>query len=91
MDGCKGLPFESMNAFLVSQINLIKFYDIDSFMEMKSSMITIPLLESQTREPNEIIGMAKDVSENFLAVISGKNLIMDQQKPNQLFIFKRIR
>ena len=71
-----------MNAFIVSKLNLIKFYDIDTCVEMKSCMITIPLLESQTREPNEIIGMAKDVNENYLAVISGKNLIMDQQKPN---------
>jgi hypothetical protein len=28
--------------------------------------------------------------QNFLAVISGKNLIRDEQKPNQIFIFKRI-
>jgi len=27
----------------------------------------------------------------MLAVISGKNLIMNEQKPNQLFIFKRVR
>lgn len=26
----------------------------------------------------------------MLAVISGKNLIMNEQKPNQLFIFKRV-
>lgn len=82
---------ESMNAFLVSKHNLIKFYDFETFVEMKTSLINIPLLESQTREPNEIISMQKDVAENFLAVISGKNLIKDQQKPNQLFIFKRIR
>ena len=67
-----------MNAFIVSKVNLIKFYDIDTYVEMKNSMITIPLLESQTREPNEIIGLAKDVNENYLAIISGKNLIMDQ-------------
>lgn len=30
-------------------------------------------------------------NEDFLAVISGKNLIMNEQKPNQLFIFKRIK
>jgi len=27
----------------------------------------------------------------MLAVISGKNLIMNEQKPNQLFIYKRVR
>jgi hypothetical protein len=29
--------------------------------------------------------------ENYIAVVSGKNLVMDEQKPNQLFIFRRIR
>jgi hypothetical protein len=29
--------------------------------------------------------------EQMLAVISGKNLIMNEQKPNQLFIFKRVK
>lgn len=78
LDGCRGLPMESMNAFLVSKQNIIKFYDFESFNEMKSSLITIPLLESQTREPNEIISMQKDAEENYLAVISGKYLIKDQ-------------
>jgi hypothetical protein len=27
----------------------------------------------------------------MLAVISGKNLIMNEQKPNQLFIFRRVK
>ena len=31
MDGSRGLPIESMNAFLVSCIDTIKFYDIDTF------------------------------------------------------------
>ena len=33
--------------------------------------------------------MAKSKDENWLAVISGKNLVMNQQKQNQLFIYKR--
>ena len=31
MDGCNGLPFEDMNAILVSKINKIKFYDIFTY------------------------------------------------------------
>ena len=30
-------------------------------------------------------------NQDLIGVISGKNLIMNQQKPNQLFIFKRER
>ena len=35
--------------------------------------------------------MAKSKCENFVAIISGKNLIKDEQKQNQLFVFKRTR
>ena len=33
--------------------------------------------------------MAKSLDESFLAVVSGKNLVMKQQKVNQLFVFKK--
>lgn len=56
-DGAKGLPVESMKAFLVGVNDKIKFYDVNTFMEIKESEITIPLLESKTREANEIISM----------------------------------
>jgi hypothetical protein len=91
MDGSRGLPVETMNAFLVSRIAVIRFFDIDSFEEIKECQITIPLLVSKEREPNEIISMQISKDEHFLAVISGKNLIMNEQKPNQLFIFKRTK
>ena len=35
--------------------------------------------------------MQIDKTQNFLAVITGKNLIMGEQKPNQIFIFKRTK
>lgn len=31
LDGSRGLAIESMNAFLVSMVNIIKFYDVDTF------------------------------------------------------------
>ena len=31
LDGSRGLPIESMNAFLVSKKNLVFFYDVDTF------------------------------------------------------------
>jgi hypothetical protein len=57
LDGSRGLPIESMNAFLVSKFDTIKFYDIDNFKEIKDCEIKIPLLPSVTREKNEIISM----------------------------------
>jgi len=47
------------------------------------------LLPTETREPNQIIAMRKSNDENFVAVMSGKNLIKKEQKINQLFIFKK--
>jgi hypothetical protein len=46
LDGSRGLPIESMNAFLVSRIAIIRFFDIDTFEEIKECQITIPLLVS---------------------------------------------
>lgn len=82
LDGSRGLQIESMNAFLVSKVDMIKFYNVDTFQELKECKINIPLLKSETREPNEIIAMQVSQNENLLAVISGKNLIMNEQKPN---------
>ena len=78
LDGSRGLPIESMNAFLVSQVAKIRFFDIDSFDEIKECEIIIPLLTSHEREPNEIIGLAVSKCERFIAVISGKNLILNE-------------
>ena len=70
---------ESMNAFLVSNINEVLFYDVDSFEEIVDCRLGIPLLESTEREPNEIISMEISNDEEFLAIISGKNLVMNEQ------------
>jgi len=39
LDGSRGLPIESMNAFLVSKIDVIHFYDVDSFKELKECLL----------------------------------------------------
>ena len=49
----------------------------------------IELIQSETREPSQVIAMQKSQDEEFVAVISGKILIMNQQFCNQLFIFKK--
>ena len=46
-------------------------------------------MKSSEREPNEIIGLNVSKNQELIGVVSGKNLIMNEQKPNQLFIFKR--
>lgn len=63
-------------------------FDQDTF-EM-CGVIPIKLSDSLTRERTEILGIQKSKDENWLAVTSGKNLIMNEQKHIQLIIFKRI-
>lgn len=78
-----------MNAFVVTEIKTLRFYHVDTFKEIEEARIDIPLLESVTREPNQIISVRISKNEDYLAVISGKNLIMNEQFPNQLFIFRK--
>ena len=81
-DGSTGLAIESMNAFLIGKSDEVRFFDINTYKEIKENMITIPLIKSVTREPAEIISMQISEDENTLAVISGKNLIMNEQSIN---------
>jgi hypothetical protein len=52
------------------------FYDSNTFELM--DILPIGLLPSVTREPNEVIAIQKCQNEQYLAVISGKNLIMNE-------------
>ena len=55
--GCIGIPIESMNALCVSKIDEVKFYNLKTFEELKESKLVIPLLKSESREPNQVIAM----------------------------------
>jgi hypothetical protein len=58
----------------------IKIYDSANFKQIGALDIT--LLESKEREPNEVLTIQKCQNEEYLAVLSGKNLIMQEQKLN---------
>ena len=64
---------------------------LDNQTFQKVGEIPITLLKTETREPNEVIGITKSLDESWIAIISGKNLVMNEQKQNQLFIFKKQR
>ena len=61
LEGSQGLELKKINAFLVSKIDKIVIYHSETFKEME--MLPISLLESTTREPNEIICMQKSDDE----------------------------
>lgn len=87
LEGSKGLELQGDNLFLITKIDKVLVYDSDTFTQV--SEVPIALLKTETREPNEVIGLQKSNNEVYIAVISGKNLVQRQQKQNQLFIFKR--
>ena len=76
MEGSICLELTTMNNFLVSKIDKIIMYDCETFEELDS--VPVQLLKADTREPNQVIAMAKSQDEEYLAVISGKILIMNE-------------
>ena len=76
LEGSICLELTTMNNFLVSNIDKIIMYDCETFEELDS--VPVQLLKADTREPNQVIAMAKSQDEEYLAVISGKILIMNE-------------
>lgn len=87
LEGSMGLDLPKHNALLVTKVDKIYLYDSRDFSTI--GQIPINLLKTETREPNQIISMTKSPDEELIAVMSGKNLIMKQQKVNQLFVFEK--
>ena len=66
----------SSNLVLISKIDQVIMLDNQYYN--KCGEIPITLLKTETREPNEVIGLVKSRNEDWIAIISGKNLIMTE-------------
>lgn len=55
-------------------------YDSETFAPYDE--IPIKLLPTTAREPNQVIGIQKSENERWLAIVSGKNLVMNEQRQN---------
>jgi hypothetical protein len=75
-EGAKALEIISSGLFLISRVDEIIVYDNDIYKDC--GKIPITLLDSDSREPNLIIGLQKSLCENYLGIVSGKNLVMDE-------------
>ena len=62
---------------MIAKKDEIKVFDSTTFAH--KSHIPIKLLPTETREPNEVIGICKSKCERWIACISGKNLVMNMQ------------
>ena len=61
LEGSLCLELTTMDAFIVSKIDKIIMYDTETFEELDS--VPISLLKADTREPNQVIAMAKSKDE----------------------------
>ena len=75
-EGSKAIEIPSMEIIVATNVDHLLMFENKSFKLV--GKIPIPLMKTESREPNEIIGIQKSDDENFLGIISGKNLIMDE-------------
>ena len=80
LEGSIGIELKSMNCYLISKIDQVIIYDSDTFQPIDN--IPISLLKADTREPNQVIAIQKSQCEQYVAIVSGKILIMNEQKTN---------
>ena len=76
LEGSIGLELIKNHSFLVSKIDKVMMVDSETFLPYDE--IPIKLLKADTREQNEVIAMKKSADEEFIGIISGKILIMNE-------------
>lgn len=78
LEGAIAIELTKHKVFLVSKIDKVMMFDSENFKQIGS--IPITLLITETREPNQVIGITSSQDQKMLAIISGKNLVMSEQK-----------
>lgn len=73
LDMSQGVEIKSMNSLLVSKGDTVFRYCSKTFKLLQTYVV--PLLESTSREINEIIAIKVSSDETTVAIISGKNLL----------------
>ena len=88
LEGAHAIDMPKSRTYLIAKVDKIRIYDSKNFEEV--GQVHIPLLPSESREPNQIISITMSADEQLLACFSGRNLVMKQQKINQLFVLKKV-
>jgi len=85
-EGCCGINVPSKNCFLISDDDYIQVHDEKTYkMNLK---IDVPLQESATDDPIEILNIKISNNEKYLAVLAGKNLIKSIEELHSLHIYE---
>lgn len=77
LEGSKAIEITSHNLVVATNNDSLILLENKTYHEVGN--IHIPMKKTNTREPYEIIGIQKSEDESLIAVISGKNLIMEEQ------------
>jgi len=70
------MALPKLDIFLISKVDKMLIYD--SLTYQRVGEIPIKLFVSEEREPNEIIGYCTTKDNEWIAIISGKNLIKSE-------------
>ena len=81
-EGACSLFIPTNNVFLVSNIDNIQTFNAIDYSEVDKNLMEVKLMPTEERERNEVISMAICPYERYIAVITGKNLIKNEQKAN---------
>jgi hypothetical protein len=74
LEGAHAIDMPKAKLYLIAKIDKIRVYDSSNFEEV--GQVHIPLLPSESREPNQIISITMSPDEQLLACFSGRNLVM---------------
>ena len=62
-EGGIAMDLPSVNSFIVAKLDKIRFFNNETFELRPNIKLKIDLLAGNTREPNQVISMAKCISE----------------------------
>lgn len=65
-----------MDAFIVAHLDSVTLYNVDTFK--KISKLPINLIKSDTREDNKVIFMGKREDLQYISIIAGQQLVMNE-------------
>ena len=85
-EGAKGIEILRKSQLLVQTKDKVQILCSQTYKQQGE--INISLKITNTREPIEIIGFQKSTDEDYIAIISGKNLVMEEQEIMELLIYK---
>ena len=78
---------KNFKSFLVSDDDYVEVHDAENFHE--TYRFTCPLsLSENPLEPIEIIGMKISRTQNYLAILTGKNLQKEVEEIHQIIVYK---